>query len=84
MVAQLCAHLKGQLCCGQGLRESLRLQTAAPQVKAEGTVPVSAGIACPQRAERGHGTGTITYWGQLGNSELPTHHPEPAETPDPP
>lgn len=51
-VAQLCAHLEGQLCHSHRLRKGLRLQAVTPKVKAEGTAPVSVGFTCPQRAAR--------------------------------
>lgn len=70
-VAQLSAHFKGQLRRSHRLSEGLGLQNAAPEVKAEGTVPVSAGFSRPQRAARGHGTGIITHWGQLCTSHIP-------------
>lgn len=78
-VAQLFAHLKGQLRRSHRLSEGLGLQTAAPKVKAEGTVPVSAGLTRPQTGARGHGAGIVTHWGQLCASHTPSQATLPGQ-----
>lgn len=53
-IAQLCAHVERQLRPSDSLGKALGLQAAAPEVKAEGTVPLSrAGLSLV--AVRGHG-----------------------------